>query len=440
MRQVILALPDASMGGVTTFSINLVRGLNARGIPAHIVLTETDTERVTLTEPQTPLPTDVQVERLPVERQAKWGAHWLAMHDYLERRAPCIYIPNHNWRHSCISPKLSRGVAVVGVAHTDDPLTYDHVERLGGYWNAIVTTSPLIAAQIRARAPQLARRLTTIPIGVPTPSSPPQRQVRSDAPIRLIYHGRLVQQQKRVLDLVPILARLREAEIPFHMTIAGNGSDEQMLRAACAPFVAAHQLDFLGYVDGTQIARLLAEHDLYLLTSEYEGMPNAVLEAMAYGCVPIVPEIRSGIPSIVQDGVNGHRVAVGDSAGYTDCIVALYRDPALRLRMSQAASRTVIENGFGMEEMVERYVALFQRIEWASRLRLYRRPHGPLIPPPATVGGISILPGDYADEVQAIEFALSRKKRWRTGFHRRLRAIWRVVSRRVPFIARLRHD
>jgi glycosyltransferase involved in cell wall biosynthesis len=406
MYQVIAALQDSSLGGVTSFSVNLVRGLCAHGIPAHIVLTESDTDRVNLSEVQIPLDSDVRVERLPVSRDASWSEHWLAMIRYLESHAPCIYIPNHDYRHACVSPKLSRRVMIVGIAHTDDPLNYDQVARLGRYWNAIVSTSPTIAEQIAAMDRSLIRRLVTIPIGVSVPAALPARQSIPNAPLRLIYHGRLRQEQKRILDLPLILAALQARDIPVELTIAGTGVDEEALRTACQPFVFQQVVRFLGYMPPAQIAELLAEHDLFLLTSEFEGLPNALLEAMAHGCVPIVTDIRSGIPLIVNDGVNGYRVPIGDIGAFADRIAGLYHQPELWQSMRQAAYRAVIEGGFRIEDMVDQYIALFEQLQHEAKNGVYHRPIATLEPPPVQVDGISILPGDYRNDISLTERAL----------------------------------
>ena len=61
--------------------------------------------------------------------------------------------------------------------------------------------------------------------------------------------------------------------------------------------------------------QILEQQDAYILTSEFEGMPNALNEAMARGCVPVVTDIRSGIPELVRYGVNGYRVPVGYPRG-----------------------------------------------------------------------------------------------------------------------------
>jgi hypothetical protein len=155
---VIVASPAWSDEGINRFAAALVRQLGAAGLAAELLLTEEETDCVTLPGGRPPRPTDIPCRLLPVLRTEGWGAHWGALVRYLEDRAPCIYIPNHDWRHSCVAPLLSDRVAIVGVVHADDPLHRDHVQRLGRYWNAIVAHDAALAEAL-ARDPALAARV-----------------------------------------------------------------------------------------------------------------------------------------------------------------------------------------------------------------------------------------------------------------------------------------
>ena len=138
---------------------------------------------------------------------ASWPRRWRAMIDYLEARAPCIYIPNYDWQYSCVVPRLSKRVGVVGIVHSDDPAHYEHIDRLGAYWNAVVWVSPAIAEHLVASYPGVSNGLTTLPYGVAVFARVlPARPVRANSPLRLLYAGRLNQHQKRVLDL-PAMVR-----------------------------------------------------------------------------------------------------------------------------------------------------------------------------------------------------------------------------------------
>lgn len=395
--RVIVGSPYWAMNGVNIFSANLVRGLQACGVSAQILLTEQNSTLVTINEPLMALPDDIPVTELPLKGRESWGAHWGALIRYLEEHAPCIYIPNSDWRHSVISPRLSNRVAVVGVVHSDDPLHYDHVARLGRYWNAIVTTSQAIAEDVATHHPALSRRLVTIPIGVPVPDHLLTRTLDSSylgaasrAPLRIIYHGGLTQHQKRILDWPPIVEALLERQVPVELTVVGDGADRERLLAASQHLVECGAMKFLGVLPHAQILEILEEQDAYILTSEFEGMPNALNEAMARGCVPVVTDIRSGIPELVRDGVNGYRVPVGDIQAFAERFALLQREPERRQAMALQAHRTVIEGGYRTEDMVQSYIELFHRVLDDAESGIYRRPRGLLRKPPYEVAGTKI--------------------------------------------------
>jgi glycosyltransferase involved in cell wall biosynthesis len=427
--QVIAGSPYWAMNGVNIFSANLVRGLIARGVPAHILLTEQHSKLVDIHEPMMPLPKGVPVEELPSHGQENWGAHWGAMIRYLEQRAPCVYIPNHDWRHSVVCSRLSPKVRVVGVVHSDDPLHYDHVARLGRYWDAIVATTDAIAAQVIAHNPSLARRVTTIPIGVPVPERLPLRETAAGAPLRVVYQGELIQHQKRVLDLPKIVEAALQRGTSVELSIIGDGKEREALRAASSPLMERGAVKFLGLLPHGRLMEMLGQFDVCLLTSEFEGMPNALGEAMARGCVPIVTDIRSGMRELVRDGENGFVVPVGGIAAFAAKLSLLHREAQLRSRMSGKARHAVIAGGFDVQTMVARYSALFGDLFTGRFTRpRFRRPQGILRLPPTQVNqvklfetpearrfeGIGVLPSSNSYDYEAYARELG------TAGHRRL--------------------
>ena len=381
---------------VNIFSVNLARGLRNRGVDARILLTEDHTMLVTIGDAPMERPDDIPFVNLPVDAEKSWGAHWGGMIAYLENQAPCIYIPNSDWRHSSVSPLLSDEVFVVGIVHSDDPLHYDHVVRLGRHWNAIVTTSNHIAAKTLLLDESLRERLSTIPIGVHIPSLETLRNDRSlQRPLRVIYHGVLKQQQKRILDLALIVALAVERDVNITLTIAGGGPDEVLLRTACEKLVAMERITFLGVVPHDKLLPLLEEHDAYLLTSEFEGMPNALLEAMGRGCIPVVSDIVSAIPELIRQGENGYILPVGDIEGFVNRLDCLQRSPELRKVMARQAFVSVSSGRYGVDDMVCSYLDLFTAITAGRAPYDFHRSRGELNHPPTQVAGIELLPIQY---------------------------------------------
>ncbi len=394
--KVIVGSPSWTLTGVNVFSVNLVRGLLDRGVDARILLTEEHTILVSTNDAPLERPAGIPFVELPVEPWQSWGGHWGATIAYLENQAPCIYIPNHDWRHSSVSPLLSNRVFVVGIVHSDDPLHYDHVARLGRYWNAVVATSSQIAAKTVLLDPTLRERLSTIPIGVQIPATLTRRTGGNlRAPLRAIYHGVLKQQQKRILDLPGIVARAAERGVGITLTIAGGGPDEALLRAASENLVAAGMVRFLGVIPHDRLLPLLEEQDVYLLTSEFEGMPNALLEAMGRGCIPVVSHIASAIPDLVIQGENGFILPVGDLEGFVDRLEELQHSPALREVMARQAHATVRSGPYGVRNMVDSYLELFSAVTTDHPPDNFCRPRGELNHPPAEVAGIGLLPLQY---------------------------------------------
>jgi glycosyltransferase involved in cell wall biosynthesis len=84
------------------------------------------------------------------------------------------------------------------------------------------------------------------------------------------------------------------------------------------------------------VPALLAAADIVVLTSRFEGLPLAVLRAMAAG-LPVVATAVNGTPEAVRAGETGFLVAPGDAAATAEAITRLGRDPALRRRLGRAA-------------------------------------------------------------------------------------------------------
>jgi glycosyltransferase involved in cell wall biosynthesis len=300
---------------------------------------------------------------------------------YLEDLAPCIYIPNYDFIHSSVCPQLSERVRIVGIVHSDDPQHYEHVVRLGRFRNAIVAVSQTIAAQTVALDPSLVARTSVIPYGVEVAGALPER--RQESVLRMLYAGRLVQYQKRILDLPRIVRVLVDRGVPVQLSIAGGGSDQGTFMEECVALKVRQRITLLGTLSNSRLPEVMAKNHAFILTSEFEGLPLSMLEAMGQGCVPVVTNIRSGTPELVQDGVNGYRAPVGDIEKFADCLAVLHRDTALRREMAAKAYNTISAGGYRARDMVSSYVTLFQRVLEQSDRGAYRRPFASILPAPS---------------------------------------------------------
>ena len=142
------------------------------------------------------------------------------------------------------------------------------------------------------------------------------------------------------------------------MLIVGNGAERKALEALAQNLGISSRVIFTG--DRSDIPALLAIMDIFVLASLFEGLPNAVLEAMAMG-KPVVATTVGGTPEVVKDGVTGLLVPPRDPDALAQAINALLSDQDRSQAMGKAA-RERVKRYFTVERMVERTEALYEEL------------------------------------------------------------------------------
>jgi glycosyltransferase involved in cell wall biosynthesis len=182
----------------------------------------------------------------------------------------------------------------------------------------------------------------------------------ADAPVAL-FAGRLMA-QKGVDVLIRALDLLQHIRPALRTLIVGDGPLRDELEETAHAFRLDDKLKFTGHRD--DVPRLLAAADLLVLPSRYEGLPNVVLEAMAYG-KPVVATAAPGTTEVVSDGVTGRLAPVDDANALALALRTLVDDPAERARLG-AAGRARVEREFGVGAMVDQFATLYERLARAK--------------------------------------------------------------------------
>ncbi len=369
--KVLFATPFGQISGVDVFSTHMVRHLRSAGIDASILGYRTNNHVLGLA-----IADDVPVTEPPVQFDRPMAARWQAMIDFLESLAPCIYVPNYTYEYSCIAPRLSDAVKVLMIAHSDDPMHYEHVARLGWVADGIVGVSKAITGHLARLDPSYLPRMRTIPYGIEVPPEFPLRVPIGDR-LRIMFAGRHMVHQKRFQDLADIALALKDRGVPFELTIVGDGPDKDVVTTRLRRLIIEKQVWLPGKLSNDEVGEQLRQHDVFLLPSSYEGLSVGLLEAMSQGTVPVVSAIRSGVPEVIRNGVNGVIVPVGHIQGYADELEALNRDRHKLEAMSHAAYQTVVDGRYTVESMANQYVDLFRTMVGQE----FQRPSGPIRPP-----------------------------------------------------------
>jgi glycosyltransferase involved in cell wall biosynthesis len=147
---------------------------------------------------------------------------------------------------------------------------------------------------------------------------------------------------------------------PVQVVIAGTGPLEDELRRLSSDLGVPVRL--LGMRD--DVPTLLHGFDVFCLSSQFEGLPIALLEAMATGR-PVVATAVGGIPQAVTDGVDGLLVPPGDSGVLAAALTKVLDDPDLAGRLGAAARQRA--QTFGIDAAVARTAAIYDELDHGTR-------------------------------------------------------------------------
>lgn len=135
-------------------------------------------------------------------------------------------------------------------------------------------------------------------------------------------------------------ARVRQALPAAHLTLAGSGPEERLLRQMARELGIESGVRFAGRLDRDAMAALVRQSSVSLNPSLVDNMPNSVLEALASG-VPVVSTRVGGVPFIVQDGITALLVPPGDADAMAAAVLRVLQEPALARRLAEAGLREV---------------------------------------------------------------------------------------------------
>ena len=159
-----------------------------------------------------------------------------------------------------------------------------------------------------------------------------------DNSLNILFFGRL-DKNKGLKEIIQSLSNLK---INFMLKIAGDGFDKNWFLNQCESELK-NKYEYLDVVSGDIKNKLLINSDVFILPSYYEGLPNALLEAMSYGIVPIVTPVGS-IPDIITNNSNGIIVPVKNSISIGASLKRLYDDKIFYDKLSTNAFRTIKNN------------------------------------------------------------------------------------------------
>jgi colanic acid/amylovoran biosynthesis glycosyltransferase len=224
----------------------------------------------------------------------------------------------------------------------------------------LITISEYNARHLRQRG-VADERIAVVRQGIPLPADPGPRPPRADRPLRVLSVGRLVPKKGHDL-LVEAAATMKTRGVDLDVDVVGDGPLAAQLAGLAGSLDAP--VTWHGALPREQVMTLLDAADLFVLPcrvdadGDRDGIPVALMEAMARR-VPVVSTHVSGIPELIEDGVQGVLVPVDDAPALASAIGRLESDAALCRRLG-AAARTTVEAEHDLSRQVQRLLEVLK--------------------------------------------------------------------------------
>lgn len=363
-------IPDMSVGGAEQVVVNIVNGLSARGYDVELLLSRTRGElqpelasHVTVVElPPTPLPVLGVATHLP------------ALVSYLNRTNPAALFPhlNHTSIVCLAAKKLSDAdTKVIPTQHSSPGVSDDQTlkgrvvlrlcSQLYPSADRIIAVSEGVAETLVDRL-SVQREIISVlhnPIEVDAVRERARdpvdhRWVEEDETDVILFVGRLAE-QKDLETWLRTFERVHEQHPATRGILVGKGSERERLSALADELGLSDVVSIPGYVENPY--RFMKQADVFLLSSQYEGLPTVLIEALACGCPIVSTDCPSGPREILADGEYGTLAPVGDVDALADGVRTTLADPVAADKLQRRADDFAPDAVFDdYEQFIEQYV------------------------------------------------------------------------------------
>jgi glycosyltransferase involved in cell wall biosynthesis len=376
MVRKVLQIVEAADAGVGRHALDLIEGLVAAGWETHLIFSplrigRSFRERLERMSEVTQIAIPIKQSVHPMDLAAVWK-----IAGYLKTAGPFSLLHGHSSKGGAVG-KLAAILAGVPSVYTPNALVtmnpelsrmksnaYAAMERCLGKAGTMIAVSE----SERDHAISLgisADRITVVPNGIPDQELPTRDSLRNELGIdpkaKVVgFVGRLFGQKAPEI-LVRAFARATIHHADAVLAIVGDGPLKKDLVQLADQLDISGQIQWLGERDGQ---RTMPAFDLFVLSSNYEGMPYVLLEA-AHAKLPIVATRVSGTSMVVHEGENGLTTPPGDVDALADAIETLLGDEQLQQRFSQASLARSGE--WSSERMVKNTIAVYEDVMRGQR-------------------------------------------------------------------------
>lgn len=184
----------------------------------------------------------------------------------------------------------------------------------------------------------------------------PSLPIPPDTPL-IVSVGNL-RKVKDQQTLIQAAHRLQQQGHNFHLLLVGDGQQRAALEQLTRDLNLADHITFMGR--RADVSAILADADIKVLSSRSEGLPAAIMEAMAAG-LPVVATAVGGVPELVQDGLTGRLVPPDDAPALADALATLLTNSSLRQQYGRAGQQHILTH-FALPDKVAELEQLYHTL------------------------------------------------------------------------------
>ena len=242
---------------------------------------------------------------------------------------------------------------VIAVLHSDEAHYYALATKYQQQVAFFTCVSERVHRTVQARLPHYnIEHIATIPCGIKLPAYKPTAD-NTDT-LNLVYAGRITDYQKRAGDLVKICVELAKSDTKFQLRVIGDGDAKETIEKKISEARLQQQVTFYGWLPQQEVAAHLAASDVLLLTSDFEGTPIAMMEALAEGCGLVGTRV-SGIEDYEHHALAPDCYRVYEVGNIADAVSKIKEIAAVPKAIRQLAARQLASAEFSMDICLARY-------------------------------------------------------------------------------------
>lgn len=265
---------------------------------------------------------------------------------FIKTKLPCKIVINQIsqifWAACLVKQEFKEQIEIVSVIHSDFSRIYEQNAFLDGFIDSYICVSHEICDAMKEKYGIDEKKLHYKPTSTEYDKEYQRKVSGAHRPLAVAYAARIEKAQKRADLLIPLIRLFEKSGMDYRLNIAGNGTYYKKLESFLKEQDVSERVKLYGALPYDAMRNFWKENDVFINLSDIEGMPVSLLEAMSWGCVPVVTK-TSGTSATVEDEVNGYVCGKEDIDSVFEKIQILDKDRKLLYEMAEVCRNRVKE-------------------------------------------------------------------------------------------------